>query len=368
MSDESSINDNIELSEEQFVQAIQDALARKAASFKPSWSWKNNRLVLTQPDDNDDDSESRTKVHNESIVPGRRKFLDFADEQIQECPTLSQVFDSANRKRIRDRVLSANQYQIASYPAVYGLLMEIMSDRCSADLLENIETALALAFDRLNTKDRNRLFHRLRETDSLAAEEELLALAGFVREFGVESIKFPTESANSRKPEFYVGTGENKIAVECKGLFEKKAIQQLNEHMVATGQPWCSFGFDDEHDISRFRDQLVKKIKKNQGNGPTVLVFTLYTAWVQPEWAADVVKAIITAPASFKLDPDELPIAIALIAQRRTQGIWLNQKKLSTTSFPLEFGEQIRNAVKQGFQLRQDQLVLTEADWISEES
>lgn len=90
----------------------------------------------------------------------------------------------------------------------------------------------------MSPRDRSETSARLRSSDPLSACDELLASAALAQEFGKDSVSWPASGPSDRKPEFLIRAADNEWAAECRRLQDQQRVQELNQIMLQTGQPW----------------------------------------------------------------------------------------------------------------------------------
>jgi len=130
-----------------------------------------------------------------------------------------------------------------------------------------------------------------------------------------------------------------------------------------TGQQSWITRLDPHNDCNRLQNVLVEKIHKQQGAGPTVILLTSYTPWLQPVEMQDIVRRILETPEKVGLDPTQLPVAIACFFATVVQGVWLCGAVCDSACIDTESRERIREAILNGFVKRNDGKVLTERTW-----
>lgn len=241
-------------------------------------------------------------------------------------------------------------------------LHEVCPDFYPSDMQDRANSGLAILWPQMSHGDRSEMTTRLRYTDSIAAYDELLAADAFARQFGTAAIKWPDAPKGHRRPEFFVEFGSTRWAVECTALQDNDDVRELNTIMQATGQPWIE-PLDPMRDPDRLHKKAVKKIERDQGRGPTVLLLSPRTPWLMPDTMDAVIQPILCTPSEVNIAPDKLPIAIACLTFSVVQGVWFCDSACTSTGIDRALRERIRNAITGGFMPRRDGSMFTESAW-----
>lgn len=297
-------------------------------------------------------------------VSERSQLLDLCDAALADKPRLSEVFTTEWRVEFRNRVLRAGGTEIVSYPATYWLpiLSDVLPDQYPPDLQARVENGLDVLWPQFDAPSCSALVKRMQGAESATAEEELLAVAGFAREFGRDAVKAPSANPAASKPEFWLLLDGVEVPVECKALFDNRAVRELNDHAMRTGVGWRA-ALDPLFDRNRFRRAIVQKIKQMQGGRPGILIVTLYTPWLHPQDAYEAVSSVFANPGELEIPAEGLPLALGWVVGRLVQGVWLHAAACFLAGITADTEERIRKAIVGALALRSDRRLVTEYGW-----
>jgi hypothetical protein len=294
----------------------------------------------------------------------RVNYLSICDAGLVDKPLLASVFPSRWREAFRRGILATPPDVVPGYPMAYSLpmLQEIHPSIYPADIQTRIESGLATLWPQMSVDDRSEMATRLRDGDSIAACDEMLAASAFARQFGAAAVRWPVVPKGQRRPEFFVEVDSKRWAVECKSLQDNDHVRELNAFMLATGEPWIA-SLDPNDDSNRLRRQVVKKIKRAQGGGPSVILLLSQTPWLMPSSMDEEIRRILCTPSTVGLGPAERPIAVACLILTTVQGVWFCDSACAAAGIQPALRERIRKAIAEGFVLRGDGAMLTESGW-----
>lgn len=294
----------------------------------------------------------------------RADYLNTCDLGLAGKPLLASIYTDEWRAKFRKELLAMPADALPGYPMGYFLpTMHSMHPALyPADMQERFERGLAVLWTQMNETERGELAARLRDGDSMAACDELLAAAGFAGEFGKSSIKWPTSARGQRRPEFCVEADNARWAVECKALQDNAQVRGLNATMMATGEPWVA-SLDPDHDPNRLRRELVKKIERAQGGSAAVVLLVSQTPFLMPDRMEEEVRRVLCTPSKVRLSAERLPIAVACLSLTIVQGVWFCKSSCLRLGVTEATRDRIRAAITYGFVPRGDGQLLTEAEW-----
>lgn len=306
----------------------------------------------------------RTISRSPHETMNRADHLNTCDTGLADKPLLATVFHPEWRAALRQEVLAMPADAVPGYPMPYWLPMmqETHPSIYPADIQARVESGLATLWPQMSTDDRSEMTTRLRDGDSIVACDEILAAAAFARQFGAAAVKWPVAPKGQRRPEFFVEFDSKRWAVECKSLQDNAQVRELNANMLATGQPWVA-SLDLNHDPNRLRREVIKKIKRAQGGGPSVVLLSSQTPWLMPGSMDEQIRRILCTPSAVNLSTAERPIAVACLTFTIVQGVWFCDSACASAGIDPALRERIRKAIAEGFVLRGDGAMLTECAW-----
>lgn len=285
------------------------------------------------------------------------RVLNQCDAALADKPTLASVYDAHWRAEFRKQRLNSESMADVSYPSAYAV--HILEVTLPADYQMRIEEGARILFSKLADADTSHLIERMRWTDCLSAEEELLLARAFALEFGENAILPPPGNRSERRPEFILHANRLEIDVEAKGLRQTERVQELNQSAIRSGTGgW--FTFEKVDDPARLRAAVARKLLVARENVPRIVILTQYTPWLTPDVAIPLLRQLSLSPQEFQIPEDKHPLTIGYVCHRRIQGVWFNKRVVTSRNVGIELQERIRTAIRNCFYPRSDEVFFDE--------
>lgn len=283
--------------------------------------------------------------------------LNKCDAALADKPMLASIYNQTWRQNFRNSVLAVDKLNDVKYPDTYAVpIFEGLFPPC---FQYRLEEGASILLPKLKTFDRNNLINRMRETNCLSGEDELLLARGFANEFDESAIHTPTGNASAPRPEFTVKVDKYEIAIEAKVLLDSQKVQQMNRAARQIDQNFWFCVDQSIADPQRVRNTLAKKVLKSTCHSPCIIVLTIYSGFDIPA-GLDLARQIAITPDRFNISTEEYPFAVALVCDRLIQGGWFNSYVTERIRISDENKDRIRKALKDSFYSRNDGIFLHE--------
>jgi hypothetical protein len=273
------------------------------------------------------------------------------DTELTNKPTLRKIF-GRTWANFHKKVLTADSLIDIAFPEAYyaPCLIDM-----PPDYQQHIEEGATIILTILKGWARNEFFKRLQHRDPASATEELLLARGFFNKFGRIELQMGNRAAP--RPEFTVFIQGHTIAIEARGLRNSKVVQELNENSWRYGQRYWLSTDPDVGNPKRVRKALAEKMLESVDNVPRIIVLSLYSAFDIPN-GISFARQMALEPESFNIPQTKFPLAVALVSNRRLQGLWFNHSVVERLRFSKDIQADIVNAMKGSFYLREDGVFL----------
>jgi hypothetical protein len=291
----------------------------------------------------------------------RPEVLAICERALCDKPALASIYDSEWRRaaHARSMRLLESDSHLLGLPWPYCRpYFDRMIGR-STGTQRKVDEALGLWLPKLSPRDKANLIARLREGDSLSAEDELLVVCGFAHAFGADSLSPPNRPPHVPRPEFLLRVRSEEFEVEVKSVSDDIAARSLNEAMIQAGESsWVSYD-DRIGNPDRLRAKLVKGLK-GRDKARLILVFCLHTAWHDVKYTVPMFRRMACSPQSFRMRVDGGPFAVAVVQEGIALGAWINRMHATSINLSCAEIDQFRSAVAEGFEHHKSGVFFTE--------
>lgn len=287
-------------------------------------------------------------------INGLTATLNKCDTALIDKPTLSRVFGNKWRAGFREQALSADSYVDVAFPEAYYAPCYI---DMPTDYQQRIEEGATIILTKLDGWARRDFFSRLQSREPASATEELLLARGFFDKFG--DIEPSQGNRSASRPEFTVFIEGHTIAVEARGLYNSRTVQELNDNSWRSGQHYWISADPTIGNSYRARKALAEKLLESDDDLPQITVLTLYSAF-EGLTSLTLARQMALNPESFGIQKEKFPLAIALASHRLLQGIWFNPSVEERLCYSGDTKDDIRTAIKNSLYPRADGVFLHE--------